>query len=277
MFPWVYEFQWTPGHVIFLGVFFSVIVVIAATVARSSWKAFRDIKNKRIESIRWKVDFEDLPQSARVCRHEMTGEVKHRFCDNEFDCRGCRVHAALLAQCSPSSRAATREQMILGFRMPSDRLYHRGHTWVRPEGENVYSIGLDDFVIRMVGSPEGIELPPVGEQLRVYGTGWHIRKRGSVLRVLSPLDGTVIALGGPEKEWYLKVRSEPAGAGLGHLLGGAEIQPWIMRELERLQRSLTPDGVGFSLADGGEVLPDIWKDYPDIDWDAVWGEMLLAA
>ena len=50
-----------------------------------------------------------------------------------------------------------------------------------------------------------------------------------------------------------------------------------MREMERLQYALAPDGMGSSLADGGEMVPEMWKQAPDVDWDGVWGEMFLRA
>ena len=62
-----------------------------------------------------------------------------------------------------------------------------------------------------------------------------------------------------------------------HLLRGEEIKPWIMRELERLQVAVSPEGVGVSLADGGELVQDMWKQSPQVDWDGVWGEMFLQA
>jgi hypothetical protein len=35
--------------------------------------------------------------------------------------------------------------------------------------------------------------------------------------------------------------------------------------------------VGVSLADGGELVQDMWKQAPQVDWDGVWGEMFLQA
>ena len=39
MFPWIYEFHWTAGHLIFLGVFFTVVTVIVASVTVAAWRA----------------------------------------------------------------------------------------------------------------------------------------------------------------------------------------------------------------------------------------------
>jgi hypothetical protein len=60
-------------------------------------------------------------------------------------------------------------------------------------------------------------------------------------------------------------------------LRGEEVKPWVMREMERLQYALAPEGMGSSLADGGEMVPEMWRHAPDVDWDGVWGEMFLRA
>ena len=38
MMPWVYEFRWEPGHIIFLAFFFSVAIVTAAATIPDSFK-----------------------------------------------------------------------------------------------------------------------------------------------------------------------------------------------------------------------------------------------
>ncbi len=42
-----------------------------------------------------------------------------------------------------------------------------------------------------------------------------------------------------------------------HLLRGAEIAPWVMREMERLQLTLAAEGAEPTLADGGVPVADI--------------------
>nr|MBP6673515.1 hypothetical protein [Bacteroidota bacterium] len=61
------------------------------------------------------------------------------------------------------------------------------------------------------------------------------------------------------------------------LLRGAEIRPWIMREMERLQISFAAYGVGKTLADGGELLMDFHGQYPKANWDGILGQMFLEA
>ena len=76
MFPWVYGFSWTMGNVIFLGLFFTVVAIIGATMVLSLLRTYRDIQAHKAETIRWESEFHDLPVSELRCRHEFTGEFK---------------------------------------------------------------------------------------------------------------------------------------------------------------------------------------------------------
>jgi hypothetical protein len=278
MLPGVYGFKWEMGNLIFLGVFYSVLTIISGTIIVAISRALKDFRNRRQDVICWKADFEDLPRSARTCRHVLTGEFKSRTCPNSFDCRECVQHARMAQQAVPGiveSPSVADAGRILGVEMPLDRLYHRGHTWVHEEPDGSVTVGLDDFASRLIGAPDDVSLPAAGEQLLVNGTGWQFRKGTSDIRILAPVDGTVLETGGPGRGWYLKVAPPAGGFRMAHLLRAHEVQPWILRELERLQFSLSNTALGPSLADGGFPVDDPSAAYPEGEWDLVWGDIFL--
>ena len=128
---------------------------------------------------------------------------------------------------------------------------------------------------RLVAGPEAIELPAIGTHIQTNGTAWHVRKRGADVRILSPLDGEVVETGVPQDGWVLKVKPDGGQFDARHLLRGAEIRPWIKREMERLQAALAPANHLPTMADGGVPMDDIAAGYPDADWDAVCSEIFL--
>jgi hypothetical protein len=274
MLPWNYGFHWSTGSIIFLGAFYTVLVVVLTTVITAAVRSRRALASGRTENIRWLSDFHDLPAQDRVCRHVLTGEFRRRECPNAFDCRRCATHAGLIAM-RPLAPPADPEEEIFGMPFPLDRLYHRGHTWLHRESDGTVTIGLDELGKRLTGEPDSLTLPLPGSRIRTNGTAFHVRKREADIRVLSPVDGEVVETGGTAKGWFLRVRpdacDEPA---FRHLLRGAEIRPWLMREMERLQLALAAKGAP-ALADGGVPVADIAAAYPDADWDAVCGEMFL--
>ena len=274
MFPWNYGFHWGIASYIFLGAFYTVLVVVAATVVRALLRARRDLGDARVERIRWHSDFQDLPAADRVCRHVLTGEFKQRECPHAFDCRACATHTKLMEHRPAPPISA--EADIFGMSFPPDRLYHRGHTWARPEPDGTVTIGLDDLGARLLGTPDAVILPEPGTQLHANGPAFRVRRREADVRILSPVDGEVVETGGAGCGWFLRVKPLSVGMDMRHLLSGPELKPWLLREMERLQFALTMEGATVpSLADGGVPVRDIAAAYPQTDWDAVCGEMFL--
>jgi hypothetical protein len=263
------------SHIIFLGLFYTVLAVVCATVALSLLRAASDFRGRRAEAICWQATFPDLPARERVCRHEFTGDFEQRLCDRAFDCRECQTHAALVAKRPPNVAAEPREAEVFGLDFPLDRFYHRGHAWVHPEPDGTVTVGLDALGARLVAGPDTVELPAVGSHIQTNGVAWHASKRGADVRILSPLDGEVVATGCPEDGWVLRVKPDGGRLDTRHLLSGAEIRPWIRREMERLQAALTPAGQPLTMADGGVPVDDIAAGYPEADWGAVCGQIFL--
>ncbi len=269
MFPGIDGFEWTPGHLIFLGIFYTVVAVVFLTLALAAVRAWRSYRANRAEAIRWQADFHDLPARDRACRHARTGEMRERVCELGFDCRRCETHARLLEE-RPPAQAPAADTEAGGVRLPLDRLYHRGHTWVRPEKDGTVTVGLDELASRLMGTPDRVRLPKAGRRISVNGTGWRMWKHGSDVRVLSPVDGEVAATGGPEAGWYLKVKPAEGRLDARHLLRPDEAAPWMRRELERVQWTL-----GHSLADGGVMVQNLSEAVPAEAWDAVCAGVFL--
>ncbi len=243
------------GHWIFLGLFYAVLAVIAVTLADAFWQTFRDFRARREETIRWQATFPDLPAEARICRHQLTGEFRHRLCNRAFDCRGCEQHAALTAR-----HPAT----------PATRCYHRGHTWVQPEPDGTATIGLDALGESLTANPDTVSLPAPGSRLQTNGDGWHMRKNGADVRILSPVEGEVVATGGPGQGWFLKVKPADGGFDMRHLLRGAEADLWTKREMDRLYGAFPA-----TMADGGLPVNDIAAALPESRWRAVCEDIFL--
>ncbi|MCK4413571.1 MAG: hypothetical protein KAY32_08510 [Candidatus Eisenbacteria sp.] len=283
MLPGIYEFQWTLGHLIFLGAFFTVLGILVSVLFVSLRKSRIDLQGRRAEVIRWQQSFQQLPADQRQCRHALAGRTQPRVCQRGFACGECPFHARLLASGTAPRTALFGEGScpagsgdLFGFAMPASRLYHRGHTWVEQRADGTLVAGLDDLGSRLIGAAPQVELPAIGTEISAQGTGWQICRAGAdPVHVLAPVSGTVIATGGPEKGWYLRLQPVRIDAGLEHLLHGEEIRPWVQAELQRLQRRLSPECLGPSLADGGLPVADFPAAYPGVDWDTVWSETFL--
>lgn len=272
MFPGIDGFHWAFGHILFLALFFIVAATIFSTLAFAVWRTSLDFRTHRAIEFCWTSQFAELPVSERRCRHELAGRVIARTCDNAFNCRDCQKYGQFVVL------PATGRLHSLGLRYPDDRFYHRGHTWVHTEGDGTLTIGLDDLANHLVGSPDFVQFPKIGERIDISQTAWRMKKNGKEIAVRAPIEGEVIATGDSQEGWFLKLRPSLDIANpitFRHLLTGPEVHGWISRELERLQLQLRSANTPPALADGGTLVPELMNAVPSADWDTVLAETFL--
>ena len=244
--------------------------MILTTLISAVWRTASDFRTHRATEMCWRMNFAELPKEERRCRHQLAGRVQDRTCANSFDCRHCAEYAQFAAL--PEIATATNA----GVNFSNDRLYHRGHTWVRPEDDGTLTVGLDEFAHHLIGHPDSIQLPANGSEIETNGLAWGMMKNGHEIRVRAPLDGTVVATGGDASGWYLKLR--PHGvADLRHLLRGAEVAGWLSAEIDRLQAQFSTPGMQACMADGGTLMPELMDAMPSADWESVLAATFLEA
>jgi len=272
MLPGINGFHWQLGHLVFISIFFTIIIVILGTSALGFLRSASRLKSRDKETILWGHQFRDLASDEKACRHSMTGELKGRVCPNAFDCRDCVTHGDLITKAKPISSAPDE---VAGLSYPGQRLYHRGHTWVEEQSDGTVLVGLDDFASRLIGKPDQVALPSPGRQLSVNGTAWTARKSGAEVRILAPISGEVLETGGKDQGWYLRVQPDTPLPEDRHLLTAGEVGSWIRHELERLQVFASSPEVGAVLADGGELVDDLSDAFQPGDWDHVCSSFFL--
>jgi glycine cleavage system H lipoate-binding protein len=162
-----------------------------------------------------------------------------------------------------------------GLRIWPDRLYHRGHTWVKLLENGYALVGLDDLARRLVGPSPALELPKPGSKLEVNLPAWRVLRSGSEVTIPAPIDGTVVDAASCEP-WVLKVVAKQP-VDVRHLLRGNEVSAWLTAELERLQLLTSGSEGTASLADGGILVEDVAETLPPDEWERICGEMLLEA
>lgn len=132
------------------------------------------------------------------------------------------------------------------FNVASGVFVSAGHTWasIKPNGALV--IGLDDFIQRIIGSIESIQLPFVGQSVKRGETLFSLSQGGSWLAVPSPVSGKVTsvnnALAGSvgivqtspfEAGWICHLEPTQLAADLRHLKIGEEAAAWYELEVDR--------------------------------------------
>jgi glycine cleavage system H lipoate-binding protein len=278
MFPWNYGFAWDKGHIIFLGVFYTVVLVVLTTLLLAAWRTLRDFRRNRASSIVWHENFEDLSRAERTCRHAFTGEMRGRVCELGFNCGQCKKHGQFVSALQVHGAAPELMQGViddtLGVPLPLDRYYHRGHTWLKPEAGGTYMIGLDELARRIAANPDSVELPPVGTKLTAQGAAWTLHVHGAEVHVMSPVEGEVIETARGEKGWFLRIKPTQ-NTSFCHLLRGFEVVRWMTCEMERVQLMVSESAAIPTLADGGVPVDDFAAACPQADWRSIRGALFL--
>ena len=107
--------------------------------------------------------------------------------------------------------------------IPSELRYAESHEWVRPEGDNVYTVGISDHAQALLGDMVFIDLPDVGDTIDLGDDVAVAESVKAASDVYAPITGEVIEINenledSPElvnndaygDGWFFKVKVEDA-------------------------------------------------------------------
>jgi glycine cleavage system H lipoate-binding protein len=189
-----------------------------------------------------------------------------------------------------SAQPAARESVLAAVRRPLDQLagwfvlpdnvyFHPGHAWARFGDSQLVTVGLDDFAQKLVGDLSGVSLPKLGSRVEQGERGWSLIPGATSIDMLSPVDGTVVAvneqvMASPDvvrrdpygDGWLFKVRAARPRANLNQLLSGTLAKHWMEEATDAIQGMIGPE-VGRVLQDGGVPVHGIARSLNAEKWD----------
>ena len=178
-------------------------------------------------------------------------------------------------------------QVVDWFAVPSDLYFHPGHAWARADGGDVVTVGMDDFAQKLVGGVSAVVLPGVGARVRQGERGWSLVYDSKSVDMLSPVDGTVVAVneqaaGSPRPSgrdvygdgWLLKVKAPRLAANTKQLLSGLVAKRWMEGVCDGLRARMSPD-LGLVYQDGGLPVEGMARDLDPAHWDEIAREFFL--
>jgi len=175
-----------------------------------------------------------------------------------------------------------------GLRLASELGFHSSHSWARVEPDMAF-VGADDIVQSVLGPVQAVEFPREGTRVR-SGERLATLKRGErSVELISPISGTVLAFNQAVKNspellnkdpfhegWLVRMKPNWAWAERRRLLRGGTARKWFREEVDRLISLLQQhDPHPVTLADGGEVVRDLYKDIDDQTWQEIIKSFLL--
>ncbi|MBN1339879.1 MAG: glycine cleavage system protein H [Bacteroidales bacterium] len=175
------------------------------------------------------------------------------------------------------------------LRIPQGIFYSKTHTWAFMEKSGAAKIGLDDFLLQVVGNVRISSLKTNGEHLKKGDLLAEIDQNGKRLKVLSPLSGEIIStnklvLESPgllnqdpyDRGWLYAIKPADWKAETASFLMAGAATNWLHKEIERLKDFLavslgkhSHEPSLMALQEGGELRRnvlaeldgDVWKDF----------------
>ncbi|MBI4863921.1 MAG: glycine cleavage system protein H [Candidatus Riflebacteria bacterium] len=176
---------------------------------------------------------------------------------------------------------------VEGYRVAQRPNYHPGHTWAVVEDGQTMRVGMDDFAQRLVGNVSRIEVPAVGETVKQGQPCLTLHRGARQARMVSPVNGTVIAVNeaiAPTpgvvheepygKGWLFTVRVADLKSTVNNLIPRGLVNDW-MASAARALRVKAQAQAALVYQDGGEPVSDVIAEVGEERWDQLTREFFL--
>jgi glycine cleavage system H lipoate-binding protein len=172
------------------------------------------------------------------------------------------------------------------FQVPAGIHLHPGHTWARLEPDGLVAVGADDFAHKLVG-PAAVSLPDLGAHVAQGEAALEIGEEERKVPMLSPVDGTVVAVNAAARErpetiddpygagWLFKVKPNRLAANLRQLLTDGAARRFLEDAGESIALRMSPQ-LATVLQDGGTPIHGIARALAGDDWDQLARQHFLA-
>lgn len=223
----------------------------------------------------------------RPCRHVLTGRVDEpKACILDYECYHCAYDQILDEEDLSGFTKKPDFSMASGYRLARGYYYHMGHTWARFGHGGRVTVGFDDFLVKLFGTPSKILIPSIGTGLKKDHAAVTFSRSDKKAAVLSPVTGVVLAVNTKAQEQPEIVHEDPYHEGWlcvlepdmprrNHkgLFYGKESLEWTDRESQRLLHLIGPEYKDLA-ATGGEPVDDVYRSFPGIGWESLVKEFL---
>ena len=192
---------------------------------------------------------------------------------------------------SPAKALSARQPESFSVRLPEGIFFTRSHTWLNLFPSGKLSLGVDDFISRLLNNPTIILLKHSGDSIS-KGEALMLLKEGEhQLTVRSPIDGKILEVNNDLAEHPSLLKDNLFGNGWGYLIKpntlsevkgmllGSETRVWMRQEFQRLKDLLAGMGRNGSpqpafLQDGGQPIAGALDTMDDATWQQLDNEFL---
>jgi glycine cleavage system H lipoate-binding protein len=178
------------------------------------------------------------------------------------------------------------------FLIPKGFFLGQAHTWVEILYSGQARIGLDDFIQKIVGKIDKIEVAPINSTVQKGEALIQVRHGNRTLTIPAPMSGRVgrinlDLLSDPEKlhqdpyvgGWIAEIMPTDMAADVRTLPIAEEAARWLRGEVSRFRDFIqsqagTPATAGVTALDGGLPLTGVMEQFSEKTWEAFEHEFL---
>lgn len=228
----------------------------------------------------WQEAMRRFEAKDRTCRHTLTGRTGQRICPMNYNCDHCDFDQIVEDSLSPATpMGVTQMQDVKGFKLPADRYFHAGHAWARIEDGGIIRVGMDDFSFKVLGRPDRMALPLMGQELNQGRAGWGMVRRDKTADVRSPVNGVITRVN-PEamkspgrmghdpysENWLFTVHTSDLKSAVSDLMDKEKSPGWLDGEITGLEEMIETVA-GPMATDGGLLRADVYASMPTLGWN----------
>ncbi len=155
-------------------------------------------------------------EAPPTCVWMDAGVLTYRLCDRDLNCENCPLDLALHGAAPLSALRCLEEDSPPQGRpiFPEDRIYCRGHTWLRHAGaEDRFRFGLDAFAVLLLAPTRRIRARVSSGPVRCGQPICTIHVDEGALAIGAPIDAEVLAWNEPGFAQPQRLGADPYGRG----------------------------------------------------------------
>jgi glycine cleavage system H protein len=178
--------------------------------------------------------------------------------------------------------------------LPDGVFFAPSHTWLNLYPSGTLRLGVDDFIARLVESPEILLLKCPGDHFQKGDPLIQLKEGNHALTIRSPLEGEIVAINEELTADPSLLRERMFSSGWGYIIKpsrideiktmliGSETRSWIRNEFQRLRDLFAQLNNKGSLApaclqDGGPPIAGVLRTMDDVVWKRLDNEFLQVA
>ena len=246
-----------------------------------------ELSGKRAGFTFWTDRLMNMPLSGRPCIHYMKGDVGFKTCPKSYHCIDCEFEQYFYDQFKIHTVMKPVEYNdINGVSLPAGYYLHPGHTWIKIEDSGMVRIGIDDFASRLLGKFDKLSPSLIGESFKQGKAAFTLSRGQNEVSFVSPVNGVVVEVNdrtakdpglindAPYSDgWIMILHCPTLKKDLKKLMFMDSSKGFMGNEVDRLYDFLEEE-TGLKAADGGELVPDIFGNLPDVP-NISWWETLV--